>query len=123
MSRIRDQAGSVTVVAAGIMAVVVVATIGVADVGKALTARQHAEQAADAAALAAAQELAIPSGETPAGWAAWFAERNGAVLTACACPPGSTDALVTVSVPVGHLLLIPGDRTVQASARAIVDAG
>jgi secretion/DNA translocation related TadE-like protein len=116
------QAGSVTVVAAGIMAVIVVSTIGVADVGKALIARQHAQQAADAAALAAAQELAVPSGRAPAEWAGEFARRNGAALASCACPDGSTDALVRVTVPVGRLLLLPGDHAVAASARAIVEA-
>jgi Flp pilus assembly protein TadG len=103
------------------MAVMVVATIGVADVGKALIAREHAQQAADAAALAAAQELAVPSGRAPAQWAAEYAGHNLAALASCVCPTGSTDALVGVTVRVGRLLLLPGDHTVAASARAIVD--
>jgi secretion/DNA translocation related TadE-like protein len=115
------QSGSITVVAASVMAVVVVATMGVADVGKALRARTHARAAADAAALAAAQELAVATGRAPVEWAAEYAERNGATLTACTCAAGSTDAVVSVTVPVGHLLLFPGDRTASASARAVVD--
>jgi secretion/DNA translocation related TadE-like protein len=116
-----DQRGSVTVVTAGVIAIIVVATMGVADVGKALVARAHAQEAADAAALAAAQELAVPTGRAPAQWAADYAARNGATLTICNCAAGSIDAVVSVTVPVGHLLLIPGDRTAHASARAVVD--
>jgi secretion/DNA translocation related TadE-like protein len=115
------QRGSVTVVTAGIIAIVVVAGMGVADVGKVLIARNHAQEAADAAALAAAQEMAIATGRPPADWAADYASRNGAVLTACTCAAGSTDAVVTVTVPVGRLMLLPGDRSIGASARAVVD--
>ncbi len=121
MRRVSTEQGSVTVVAAGMMAVIVVATMGVADVGKALVARGHAQRAADAAALAAAQELAIPTGRAPAEWASEYAGHNDATLIQCACDAGTTDAVVTVAVPVGHLLLIPGDHTVEASARAVVD--
>lgn len=123
MSRAHGQRGSVTVVAAGMMAVIVVAAMGVADVGKALIAREHAQQAADAAALGAAQELAIPTGRGPVEWATDYAQRNGATLTRCTCATGSADALVSVALPVGRLLLIPGDHVVTASARAIVGAG
>ena len=63
--RVRSERGSITVVAAAVIAIIVVATMGVADVGKALVARAHAQQAADAAALAAAQELALPTGSEP----------------------------------------------------------
>jgi secretion/DNA translocation related TadE-like protein len=113
--------GSITVVAAAVIAIVVVATMGVADVGKALVARTHAQAAADAAALAAAQELAFTSGIAPAVAAEEFAQRNGATLVSCACALGGADAVVEVSVPVGHLLLLPGDRSATASARAVVD--
>ena len=117
------QTGSITVVAAAVIAVAVVATMGAADVGKALIARAHAQAAADAAALAAAQELAIGTGRDPAAWAADFATRNGARLTSCRCVRGSSEAVVSVSVPLGHLLLLPGTRSAPASARAIVDRG
>jgi secretion/DNA translocation related TadE-like protein len=116
-----SQRGSVTVVTAGIIAIVVVASMGVADVGKVLIARSHAQEAADAAALAAAQEMAIATGRPPADWAADYASRNGAALTACACAAGSTEAVVSVTVPVGRLMLLPGDRAIGASARAVVD--
>ena len=119
--RLSGQGGSITVVAAAVIGVVVVATMGGADVGKALIARAHAQEAADAAALAAAQELAIATGRDPAAWAAEYATRNGATLTACTCAAGSTEAVVGVTFPVGNLLLLPGDRTAGASARAVVD--
>ena len=119
--KVRADRGSVTIVAAAVMAVVVVATMGAADVGKALVARARAQQAADAAALAAAQELAFPSGLAPAETAADLATRNGARLVSCACAPGTLDALVEVSAPIGPLLLFPGDLAVSARARAVVD--
>ena len=116
----RSQRGSITVVTAGVIAVAVVATMGAADVGKALVARAHAQEAADAAALAAAQELAFATGRDPVAWARDYAARNGASLTACRCVRGSTEAVVSVLVPVGHLLLLPGQRSATASARAVV---
>jgi secretion/DNA translocation related TadE-like protein len=118
---VRSEGGSITVVAAAVIAIGVVATMGVADVGKALLARAHAQQAADAAALAAAQELALPTGRDPAEVAADLAARNGAELTACACAAGTTDAVVDVLVPVGPLLLVPGALNASARARAVVD--
>jgi secretion/DNA translocation related TadE-like protein len=113
--------GSVTVVTAAVIALLVVLTMGAADVGHALVARAHAEQAADAAALAAAQELAFSTGQEPSAVAAEYAERNGGTLLACACAVVGAEALVDVSVPVGSLLLLPGARLVTARARAVVD--
>lgn len=113
--------GSITVVAVGVMALIVVLTMGAADVGVALIARAHAQQAADAAALAAAQELALPSGRAPAALAADFAARNGAQLVACTCVAGTAEAITTVTVGVSHWLLFTGTHTVRARARAVVD--
>ena len=115
-----SERGSITVVTAAVIGLAVVVTMGTADIGKALIARAHARQAADAAALAAAQELALPSGPDPAAVAADYAARNGATLTACVCTPGSTEALVTVTVLIDRLLLLPGSRTATAQARAVV---
>jgi len=58
----RSERGSVSVVAAGAICVALICTMGVADVGRVLAERSHAEAAADAAALAAAQDLALSSG-------------------------------------------------------------
>jgi secretion/DNA translocation related TadE-like protein len=113
--------GSVTIVAAAVIALGLVITIGAADVGHALIARSRARTAADAAALAAAQELALPSGRQPGEVAAEYAEHNGAVLTACACDPETFEATVEVRIDVGGFLLVSGSRTVTARARAVVD--
>jgi Flp pilus assembly protein TadG len=105
------------------MAVALVLAMGVADLARVLTRAARAQTAADAAALAAAQELAAASGAgvESADLAAAYAERNGAVLTACSCEPGGTEAVVTVTVRVGSLVLAPNDRVVTARARAVVD--
>jgi secretion/DNA translocation related TadE-like protein len=115
----RDERGSVTVVAAAVIAMLVVLSMGVADVGRALLAREQARTAADAAALAAVAELAFPTGGDPTTLAREYAVRNGAELTACACSPGSMEATVSVSVPIPGFLLFPGGSSVSVQARAI----
>lgn len=116
----RRERGSVTIVAASVMLVALVLTLGVADLAKVLVVRTRVRWAADAAALAAAQELVL-SGTDPAAQAASYAESNGAQLVACDCPRGGVEAVVEVRMPVGHLLLLPGDRWASARARAIVE--
>jgi secretion/DNA translocation related TadE-like protein len=113
--------GSVSIVVVALMAVALVLAMGAADLARVLTGAARAQTAADAAALAAAQELASASGADPAELAAAYADRNGAVLTACSCDAGSTEAVVTVTIAVGELLLGPDDRVVTARARAVVD--
>jgi secretion/DNA translocation related TadE-like protein len=113
--------GSVSIVATGVMVLSVVLAMGGADVAKALIAQARAQTAADAAALAAAQELALPSGLVPGDLAADYAGRNDATLVSCTCEPGSAEAVVEVQVPVGTLLLFADDRTVTGRARAVVN--
>jgi secretion/DNA translocation related TadE-like protein len=114
--------GSVSIVVVALMAVALVLAMGAADLARVLTGAARAQTAADAAALAAAQELAVgSSGSAPGDLAAEYAGRNDAVLTACSCDPGGTQAVVTVTVQVGALLLAPDDRVVTARARAVVD--
>lgn len=118
----RDERGSVSILVAGLTAVLVMLAIGTADVARVLAAASRAQTAADAAALAAAQELALPTRTlTPAEHAASYAARNGAELQACACEQGTFAAHVEVWVPVGGLFLAPDDLRVSASARAVVD--
>ena len=114
--------GSVSIVVVALMAVALVLTMGVADLARVLTRAARAQTAADAAALAAAQELASASvGDLePADFASAYAERNGAVLIACSCETGGTEAVVTVTVQVGSLVLAPDDRVVTSRARAVV---
>jgi DNA topoisomerase-1 len=114
--------GSVSIVVVALMAVALVLAMGAADLARVLTGAARAQTAADSAALAAAQELAVgSSGSAPGDLAAEYAGRNDAVLTACSCDAGGTEAVVTVTVQVGALLLAPDDRVVTARARAVVD--
>ena len=115
------QGGSVSVLMAASVLVVLVLVLGVADLGRVLVARSRARTAADAAALAAVQEMAIPTGEDPATFAAAFAVANGATLVSCACATGTFEAAVEVTVPIGDLRLVPGSPLATAQARAVVD--
>jgi secretion/DNA translocation related TadE-like protein len=116
-----SERGSVSVLVAAIIAVVVVLALGTADVARVLTVAASAQTAADVSALAAVQELAMPSGRVPAEVAGEYAGRNGASLVSCECPVESFEAVVTVRIPVGPLLLFGDDRLVEAVARAVVD--
>jgi secretion/DNA translocation related TadE-like protein len=116
-----DQRGSVSVILCAGILVVAVLVMGTADLGRTLVARSRARTAADAAALAAAQDLALSSGDDPATSAADYAGRNGATLVSCACAAGTFDVTVEVAVPVGDLMLVPGSPVVAADARAVVD--
>jgi len=115
-----SERGSVSVVLVAAICVAMVCTMGVADVGRVLVERSRAQAAADAAALAAAQDLALANGD-PAADAARFAEDNGAVLSDCSCASGSSDAIVTVRRSFAGLLLVPGSFSLDAKARAVVD--
>ena len=115
------QRGSVSVLLAAGILVVLVLVLGITDVGRVLVARSKARTAADAAALAAADELALPTGADPAALAAEYATRNGADLTVCMCAAGTFEAVVMVEVTTVDLLLFPGARVVVARARAVVD--
>ena len=118
---VSGERGSVSIVVAAGVAVVLVLTMGVADLGRVLTARGRARVAADAAALAAAQELAVPTGLDPAALAAEYAEANGAEIVSCGCAVGTSKARVVVRVPLGDLLLVPGAPTIDSRSRAVVD--
>src|SRR5690349_20274933 len=85
----RSERGSVTVLAAAVMLVAGSLALAGMDLLRALDGRARAQAAADAAALAAARELAIPTGITPTEAAADYAGRNGAVLVSCTCAAGS----------------------------------
>lgn len=117
----RTEHGSVSIVAAALMSVTLMIAMGAADLARVLTTAARAQTAADVAALAAAQELALPAGDSsPAEIAAIFAARNDAVLTACSCEAGGSEAIVTVAVQVGALSFAADDRVVTARARAVV---
>jgi Flp pilus assembly protein TadG len=120
---VSGERGSVSVVLAAGLAAALVMTMGVADLATVLAARSRARTAADAAALAAAQELALATGADPAQLAVDYAARNGAELVFCICAAGALDASVEVRTGAGDLLLIPGEPELVARARAVVDVG
>lgn len=114
--------GSVSLLVAGSVAALVVFSMGLADLARVMLAASRAQTSADAAALAAAQALALDEREPlPVELAATYATINGAVLETCTCDPGSFGATVEVRMPVGDLFLFGDDRSVLARARADVD--
>lgn len=117
-----SERGSVTVVAAGLLFFLAVFVTGCADVARVLAAASRAQTAADAAALAAAQDLVAPGPAGPEVIAAEYAERNGAELVSCDCPTGASEAVVEVQRSVEGLFLLAGSRVVRASARAVAGA-
>ncbi|HEX2089158.1 MAG TPA: Rv3654c family TadE-like protein [Actinomycetota bacterium] len=120
-SPFRGNRGSVTVVTMTVILFASILALVFVDLLRALASRSTAQTAADAAALAAAQEMARPSGMSPAVLAAEFARRNGATLIDCRCDRRTTAAIVTVEVPV-NILFVGSDRDVQARARAVVES-
>jgi secretion/DNA translocation related TadE-like protein len=118
MNRQRGSASLVVMAALAFAAIFVAFT---ADLSRASAARARAQVAADAAALAAAQELVAPGGREPVEVASEYASRNGAALIECRCEPGSQEAVVTVELDV-VLPFLGQTRVVQGTARAVVSA-
>ena len=114
--------GSAAVLLLAVAGLVIVLTIGVADVGLALAARLQAAAAADAAALAAAPVTFRPFGAkgSPAFEAGRLAAANGAVLASCRCPIDRSwrSRVVEVAVERRVSLLGLGSIIVKASSRA-----
>ncbi|HEX5951051.1 MAG TPA: pilus assembly protein TadG-related protein [Actinomycetota bacterium] len=119
--RLRGEHGSVSVVTAAIMLMTMVLALGAADLARVLIAASAAQTAADAGALAAAQDLAFPGGSEPGAIAADLAARNGGRMRWCACELGTFEARVEVEAPVGRLFLSADDLVVAARARAVVE--
>lgn len=120
MSRSSNERGTVTILMAGLFLVLAILVLGSADVARVLAARSKAQAAADLAALAVAQELAVPTGENPLGLAQTYAAANGGQVVGCACEAGTSEARVVIEASVGPLLLLPDVGTVDAQARAVV---
>lgn len=117
--------GAGAIVMLGLVAVICLAGLVVADVGIYLRGRAVASTAADAAALAAAPITFADfgSGGSPADEARRFARANGASLVACDCAVDRTWRPRTVRVVVEATvrLLVFGSREVPASSRAEFD--
>lgn len=117
-----SERGSAAVLLLAVAGLVIVLTIGVADVGLALAARLQAAAAADAAALAAAPVTFRPFGAkgSPASEAGRLAAANGAVLTSCRCPIDRSwrHRVVEVDVERRVALFGFGSITARASSQA-----
>ena len=110
---VRDR-GAGTVLALGLIGVVIGLTAGLGTLGQVVASRHRAAAAADLAALAAAQTVAGTGAESagagPCAVAARVAAANGGRLAACSLGPDGT-ATVSVRVEAGH------GRAAQATAR------
>lgn len=124
MRRPRDageERGSVSVVVAAVAALSLVMSLLVLDLWRAVLARAQAQTAADAAALAAAGSMWSRDGPDPAAVASDYAARNGAALESCRCPPGGTEAVVTVRIVFRVAAIPAAQREVRATARAVLE--
>ncbi len=101
--------GSATVLVLTVAGLAITALTALAWLGAVELARQHADQAADLSALAAAAQLGGPA----CGRAVRVAVANGAQLTGCR-PEGSGVWWVSVQVPVPA----PVGRPARSQARA-----
>lgn len=112
------ECGGVSIVALGVLVFALGLTLGAARLGAALVGRARAESAADAAALAAADELALGQGSVEAEAAATAtAARNGARVVECDCAGDGATVVVEIDVP--GLSFVAGPA--RARARAEVD--
>lgn len=109
----RDR-GSMTVLMLGVIAGALVLAVLVGGLVRGITARGHAQAAADLGALAAG-EVAAVGGPAPCEVAQRVVERNGAALAACTVGDGGMVELTT-SVAVQPL---PGwQETARSTSRA-----
>ena len=110
--RLADDRGSASVMAVSLVFVILLLSLGTAQVGSAVVARHRAQAAADLAALTGA--IALPDGQSHAcDQAREVAGRMGSRMTSCAVD--ELDVVVVVDSPVG---LVLRDRTARATARA-----
>jgi secretion/DNA translocation related TadE-like protein len=113
-----DEGGAAALVLPVAVILFVVACLSLADLGGWLVVRARAATAADAAALAAAVEVALGGPGDPALQAERLARANSARLVACRCPVpnGTSTFVVRVDVPFRGRLL--GRSRIGAWARA-----
>ena len=120
----KGQRGSMSIVLVTGGLLLSLSSLALADLGSMLLARARAQQAADAAALAAVVRQApiLDQGDDPEAAARDVAEQNGATLLSCTCDGGTTDATVEVEVSprLGFLSGWYGRRA-RARARAHLD--
>ena len=101
-----------------VLVVGLVLAMGAARLGGALIGRARAEAAADAAALAAADRLALGDGAAAARAAAdETAVRNEARLVSCDCAGTTAEVVVEVDVPAWGALSGPARGRAKAEVR------
>lgn len=95
--------GNVSIVAVAGVALACLLCLGVARVGGAVVLKSRADTAADAAALAAADALALGHSDDDARSAANAAAAdNGATLVSCSCADDVAEVTVELAGSVGH---------------------
>jgi secretion/DNA translocation related TadE-like protein len=114
----RSERGGVSIVMLAVLVIGLVLAGGAARLGGALVGRARAESAADAAALAAADRLALGDGAAAARQAAAStAASNDARLLSCDCAGTSAAVVVEVDLPVWGALVGPARGRARAEVR------
>ena len=109
LARLRDEAGAGSVLAVGVMGALVALLLATLPVATLLAGHQRAANAADAAALAAADTLSGRVAGFPCDTARMVASRNQATLGACTIEGETVVVDAIVETPLG---------TVTVAARA-----
>jgi secretion/DNA translocation related TadE-like protein len=120
----RRERGGVSVVMLAVLVFGALVTMGAARLGGALVGRARAETAADAAALAAADRLALGGGAPAARTAAErTAASNHARLVSCDCAGASAAVVVEIDLPAWAAVFGAARGTAKAEVRpeCIVD--
>jgi secretion/DNA translocation related TadE-like protein len=121
MSAGRRERGGVSILMLVVLVFGLLLTLGVSRLGVALAGRARADTAADAAALAAADSLALGRGSGAAVEAARdTAATNGARLVSCEC--AGTDAEVVVELDLGVLGVARGHARAEVDVRCAFDS-
>lgn len=110
--------GSGTVLALGIVAVLLIMTVTVAGLIGVVSANRRASSAADLSALAAADAYRGLAPGDPCEVAKEWAVKNGARLEACIFPDRPETVEVTVAVPVSGPMSVLGPARARARAGA-----
>ncbi|MGB5952771.1 MAG: Rv3654c family TadE-like protein [Ornithinimicrobium sp.] len=117
---IDQEQGSATVLALGVLGVVISLMVAVAVLGAVVAARQQAQLAADLGAVAGAQFLRSGvDASAVCGRASRFVKDNGAQMEECAVRTTGTPSVASsVLVTAGIRLPVGSGWTARASARA-----
>ena len=110
--------GGVSIVMLAVLVFGLLCSMGAARLGGALIGRARAESAADAAALAAADRLALGGGAEAARTAATrTAASNDARLVSCVCTGASAAVVVEVDLPTMLSMFGPARGRAKAEVR------